>query len=446
MRLVFLAVLLAACGGKLAGDEDGGVPIDASTKDASKKDATPIVDTGIDVAPPLDGGVNVSGDGPGFDSEDEIAVAPDGTIAILWSAFNTQNFVAMRYAFSVDDGKTFGAPIDLIVPSGLYPGDPAITVDAQGNFWAAYLGIKYSGQNVAYTRVFVAESPKGSLKFNPPVEVSQPNNTTELIDHPKIFVTKQGTLLVGWADIPQPSGQTATGVVARSTDGSTWTRTTVVQQPESTFANFFWFCESAAGVHTTFLEATSSAFFAGIRTSTDDGASFGTGLSTHVSLDADQVAGLDPMCVTNGNDVWVMYSTTQNPSVDETTLDGADHLWVAHSADGAQTFPTRIDGLDLSASKLATIPLLVRDGAGMLDVAYVAGNADQDSNGSIRFTRSGGPSKVVDGPMLFDLSRTSQTWVGDYFGGVAHAGALYLAYPRNETGLDHIYFAKVAVP
>lgn len=446
MKFVLCAMLLAACGGKL-GDDDGGGPSDASTDKSVKKDGPTVVDTGIDVTPPLDAGVNVSGNGPDFESEDEIAVAPDGTIAILWSAFTqTPPYVAMRYAFSTNDGKSFGAPADVITPNGLYPGDPAITVDAQGNFWASYLGISYSGQKVAYSRVYVAEAPKGTLKFGPPVEISPPSNTTDLIDHPKIHVTGAGTLLVGWADLAGPSFQTATGVVARSTNGTTWTRTTIVDQSEAVFANFFWFCESSAGVHTVFLEASSAAFFTGLRTSTDDGISFGTGNSTQVSLDGDQVAGLDPMCEGNGSDVWVMYMTTQSPSVDETTLDGADHVWIAHSSNGGQTFPQRTESLDAKSSKLATIPLLVRDEVGMLDVAYVGGNFDQDSNGGIWLTRSGGPGKKVDGPMLFDLSRTSQTWVGDYFGGVARAGALYLAYPRNETGLDHIYFAKVAVP
>jgi hypothetical protein len=451
MRLVFFAALvLVACGGKFADDDDAG-PGDASIKDVVvKKDGPPIIDTSIDLTPPPPppppGGLNVSGNGPGNDSEDEIAVAPDGTIAILWSSFiPTSPFVTMRYAFSTNDGKSFSAPVDVITPSGLLPGDPAITVDAQGNFWAAYLGIAFNGQNVDYSRVFVAEAPKGTMKFGMPVEVSPPSQTTSLIDHPKIHVTSAGTLLVGWADIPN-GGQTATGVVARSTNGTTWTRTTIVQEPESPFANFFWFCDSAAGVHTVFLEATNINFFAALRTSTDDGLSFGSGNSIQVSLDADQVAGLDPMCAANGNEVWVMYMTTQSPSIDETTLDGADHIWVAHSTNGGQTFPSRTESLDTKASKLATIPLLVRDNAGVLDVAYVAGNADQDTNGSIRFTRGGGPSTFVDGPMLFDLSRTSQTWVGDYFGGVPHAGSLYLAYPRNETGLDHIYFAKVAVP
>jgi len=445
--LAALAVALLACGGTVADDD---ASTDASTDVVTKKDAKPVVDTGIDVSPPLDAGVNVSGQGPGYESEDEIAVAPDGTIAILWSGF-TQGapYITMQYAFSTDDGKSFTAPKDVLIDPALYPGDPAITVDAQGNFWASYLGISYAGQNLQYTRVFVAEAPKGTLAFGAPVEISPPNNTTALIDHPKIFVTKAGTILVGWASFPTPTAQTATGVVARSTNGTTWTRTTIIDEPEASFGTFFWFCEGASAVYTTFLEAT-NAFVAGARASLDDGISFGT-TSTQVSLDTDAIAALDPMCVASGSDMWVMYGTTQNPSVDETTIDGADHVWIAHSGDGAKTFDApRVDALDLKASKLGTLPLMVRDATGALDVAYIAGNAADDQSGSIRFTRTLGAtasaSQVVDGPMIFDLGRTTQTWLGDYFGGVVHSGAFYLAYPRNETGLDHIYFAKVALP
>ncbi len=453
MRL-FLAIACAsllACGGKLADDTTS----DASTTDVIiKKDAKPPIDTGLpDVKPPpppLDAGLNVSGQGPGYESEDQIAVAPDGTIAILWSAFTqTAPYVAMQYSFSTDDGKTFSAPKDVITPNGLLPGDPAITVDAQGNFWASYLGIKYAGQSVDYSRVYVAEAPKGTFAFNMPVEISPPNNTTSLIDHPKIFVTKAGSLLVGWADFPN-TNTNFSGVIARSTDGANWTRTTVITQPEALYGTFFWFCQGASAVYTTFLEATSAKSFISARASTDDGVTFGAG-STQVSPDTDQVAALDPFCAASGSDVWVMFGTTQSPSVDATTLDGADHLWIMHSGDGASTFDTaRVDALDSKASQLATIPLMVRDSKGVLDVAYVAGDFSGDPSGSIRMTRTTGltaaPSKAIDGPMIFDLSRTDQSWVGDYFGAIDHAGTLYVAYPRNETGLDHIYFAKVALP
>jgi hypothetical protein len=56
------------------------------------------------------------------------------------------------------------------------------------------------------------------------------------------------------------------------------------------------------------------------------------------------------------------------------------------------------------------------------------------------------PSLLVDEPLLFEQSRVTSTWLGDYFGAVVHAGALYVAYPRNDQGLTHIYFAKELLP
>jgi hypothetical protein len=182
----------------------------------------------------------------------------------------------------------------------------------------------------------------------------------------------------------------------------------------------------------------------------DDGNTWTTA-PVQVSLDTDQIAGLDPFCVTSGSDVWVMYGTTLMPSMDSTTLDGADHIFIAHSPNGGASFDmARPDAIDHGADMLATIPLMTLDGSGKLDTAYVAGNMQGDPAGSIRFTRTTGTtvgaSTQVDGPMLFDLSRVTQTWVGDYFGGVVHGSALYLAYPNTASGQTHIYFRKLALP
>lgn len=447
MRLWFaLAVAVAACGGTItdSGDAGDGGGVDVVVG----KDAKPPVESGPDAAPGI--GVNVSGDGPGYESEDQIAVAPDGTIAILWQAF-TQGppYIAMNYAFSVDGGQTFSTPQPVVLGGGLYPGDPAITVDANGNFWASYLGIAYTGQTLAYTNVYVAEAPNGSQTFGAPTLVSTPNNSTDLNDHPKIFATKTGTLLVGWADYPSTNASTGTGVLARTANGTNWTLTTLIGQPEASFATFFWFCEGASNVYTAFLEGTTQ-FVIGVRSSADDGATFTS--STVVASDPlDAVSALDPACAASGDDLWVMYPTTNDPSVDESTIDPVDHIWITHSAtDGASFDATHVDMLDTKVAALGTLPLLVRDQASKLDVAYVAGASSGDTNGSIRFTRTDGvsvsASTFVDGPMTFDLSRVDQGWLGDYFGGVAHQGSFYLAYPRNETGLDHIYFAKLPLP
>lgn len=451
---IWLACLaaLVACGGKLADDGDASTPPDASS-DAiiikKKKDAAPPADVSVPEAGPPDGGAVQVSNGPGFEAENQIAVAPDGTIGILWQAFGGSPYVAMQYSFSTDDGKTFTPPQSVFTPGGLYPGDPSINVDAAGNFYASYLGIKYDTMGgVSYTRVYVATSPKGAMTFGPPIEISTPNNTTDLYDHPKTFITQAGAILVGWADFPTPTAQTAAGTVARSTDGASWTRTVVTASPE-VFSNLLWFCEGGAHVYLASYDVSQSAVLVALRTSTDDGATW-SATPTQASLDLDEVAGLDPFCVATSSDLWVMYATTVMPATDATTLDPADHVYIAHSADfGASFDMARPDVMDHS-SGMATIPAMAMDGSGKLDVAYIAGNSEGDPNGAVRFTRTSGmtvsPSAVVDGPMTFTLSRTSMAWVGDYFGEVVHGPGLYVAYPNNASGQTHIYFRKLALP
>jgi len=448
MRTFVALAFLCACGGQIdPGTADGG----GAGKDAASKHDVVTVPDVVDAGPAPIGGVNVSGGGLGYQAEDQIAVAPDGTIAILWTEIlPTPPYVTMGYRFSTDDGQSFTPTQHITVPATLFPGDPTITVDADGNFYAGLLAIHYSSQTADYSQVYVARADKGSLSFGTPVEVSEPGNTTMLFDHPKIFVTSKGRILVGYASFAGMQAATAVGVVASSPDGVAWSRTEVVGQPEAAFANLFWFCEGQSSVYTTFLEATNADYFVGLRASADDGVTWSPS-STSVSLPGEPLAGLDPGCVASGDDVWVMYTTTKKPSIDESTLDMADAIRVAHSPNAGASFDAkRGEALDTAQSELAMIPILARESSGRLDVAYVAGDAAGDPNGSVRYDTMAGvvatPSVLVDAPLVFDTSRTAQTWVGDYFGAVVHGGALYLAYPRNDEGASHIWFAKASLP
>ncbi len=231
--------------------------------------------------------------------EDEIAVAPDGSVAILYSEFGTS--ISLSYRMSQDAGQTFGAELEMTFPGqGLVTSDPAIAVDAQGNFYAAFLGVHETSSGPDYTRVYVAKAPAGTSSFAPAIEISTPNNTTVLFDHPKIFVTAGGKLLVGYAAYPSYTSQTSQGIVSTSNDGTSWTSTTVIDAPES--ANELWFCEGQASVYLSFLGATSTAAYAGLRKSTDGGGTWST-TSVQVSLATDNVAEADVGCVATGSDL-----------------------------------------------------------------------------------------------------------------------------------------------
>ena len=452
----FAMTALAACGGSVAPLE----PTDAGTDSPivhrpdgaaeAGADVTPVQEaaTEAEAGPTFPLGFDVSMGTGAFEAEDQIAVAPDGTICIVWTALpNGPPYVVMGYAFSTDGGASFTAPQLLALPNGLMPSDPAITTDAQGNFYASTLGLHLSGQNLDYDRVFLAIAKKGSTTFGPPVEASDPM-VTQFYDHPKVHVTQSGTIAIAFMQSASIMAQQTSGVAATSADGVTWTRSTIVGPPDIQFANLFWLCDAPGALYVTYLEATQSGYGIALRKSIDEGHTWEPA-SSYANTQNELPAGADPECVATGQDVWVGYGTTPSPSASDTALDPAYALEVAHSGDGGHSFDAaRTQALDASASKQALLPILVREDTGALDMVYVAGDGDGDKMGSVRFTQAAmgggfGASTLVDEPLLFTVSRTSHQWLGDYFGAVAHGGSLYVAYPLNDTGETHIFFRKL---
>jgi len=71
-----------------------------------------------DGAPP--GSILVSSGSDQFETEDQIAVASDGTIGIAWTAFGGGASIgAILYAFSTNGGSSFTAPVRIPLPAGL---------------------------------------------------------------------------------------------------------------------------------------------------------------------------------------------------------------------------------------------------------------------------------------------------------------------------------------
>lgn len=453
-------VLASAAG---AGCTETTIVQQVAPADGGGSDAPVVVPT-----PATDGGDDGGGDGgtvaskgknissasnSAYEAEDQIAVAPDGTIGIAWTELSTQS-LKIGYRFSTDDGATFSPIQYLPLPAGLYGGDPAITVDASGNFYAAFLGLHPSGQSVDYARVYVAKAAKGSTSFAAPVEASDAAATV-FYDHPKISVTAGGTIVVTvMRSDTIDSTSTFAGIAATSTDGTSWSRHTIVDDGGGTiaFANLYSMCEGSGALYVTYLEASNTAMSVVLRKSTDDGTTWST-TSTPVSLAGETPSGLDPMCVASGNDVWVAYGTSKTLASGETKLDPADGIRVAHSSDGGASFGTgRVDALDVSATKLGCLPLVERESDGALDVVYLGGASDGDDQGSVRYTRAAagatsfGASASIDEPLVFDMSRDTPTWLGDYFGAAVHGHALYVAYPMNASGRSHVFFEKLALP
>lgn len=393
----------------------------------------------------------------GLETEVQLAVAPDGTIAIAWIAVSAgQADSWIGYRFSTDGGATFSAIGRMQIPTGLSGSDPALAVDGVGNFYLSALGVHFVGTsptaNADYTRVFVAKAASGTTTFGAAVDVVSPPQPL-LYDHPKILVTAKGTVVMGFLETQATAdgGMPTMGVgrVATSKDGQTWQVGTIVAPPAAQFANLFWFCEGTDILYATYLEATQVSEYIALRSSANEGATW-TPTSTLVSTASETVAGLDPGCVAHGSDVWVAYATTAMPATDTVKwLDSAKAIRIAHSGDrGTLMDATPIDALDTAAGALGLFPVLVRESGGGLDVAYLAGNSEGDTKGSMRYVRDAadagfGSSIVVDGPLTFTMSRTMPNWLGDYLGAVVSGGKLLIAYPMNAAGATHIYLRSM---
>jgi hypothetical protein len=386
-----------------------------------------------------------------LETEVQVAVAPDGTIAIAWIAEGPAD-IWIGYRFSTDGGATFSPIGRMQIPPGLAGSDPALAVDSAGNFYLSALGVHFVGTSADYTRVFVAKATSSTMTFAAPVEVvssSQPM----LYDHPKILVTAKGTVVLGFSQSPVSADggppTTSIGRVATSKDGQSWQVGTIVGPPSVLFANLFWFCEGDGILYATYLESTALAGYIALRSSPDDGATW-TASSTAVSLATEIVSELDPTCVAHGSDVWIAYCTTASPTTDPMNfLDSARAIRVAHSADrGNVVGTTRTAALDTAAGALGLMPVLVRESGGAFDVAYLTGSAEGDTMGSMRYVREAAdagfaPSIAVDGPLTFTMNRSKTNWLGDYLGAVAFGNRLLIAYPMNAGGATHVYFRSM---
>jgi hypothetical protein len=386
------------------------------------------------------------------DTETQLAVAGDGTIAIAWIAFSTtQPDGWIGYTFSKDGGATFTSSGRLLLPAGLAASDPALAIDAAGNFYLAALGVHYAGTGADYTRLFVAKAASGATMFSAPVEVT---TQMAIYDHPKIFATAKGTVVLGFAQSPTSADAapptTSVGQVATSADGQTWQLRTIAGPPSVVFANLFWFCEGTGILYATYLEATATGGYVALRTSTDEGVTW-TSTATVVSLPTERPAHLDPGCVASGSDVWITYGTSSSPPTsDSNFLDPAQNISTAHSGDRGSMIANRLTALDTSAGALGLLPVIVRESGGALDVIYLVGNSEGDTKGSVRYVRDSadagfGLSVLVDGPLTFTMNRTMTTWLGDYMGAVASGAKLLMAYPLNTSGTTHIFFRSMSL-
>lgn len=85
-----------------------------------------------------------------------------------------------------------------------------------------------------------------------------------------------------------------------------------------------------------------------------------------------------------------------------------------------------------------------------LDVAYYEGEAEGDTAGSLRWSRSldlgvtWEPSSALHAPITLTGTRSSPEWLGDYIGLARSENSVFVSYADNAVGAtSHTAFARV---
>ena len=437
------AALFGAC----SSGDDG--PASAPPGDAGPLETSTAVEAGTDAAEPdASKRTDISSSAKTTsEAETHLAVAPDGRVLVAWIGFGAK--FGTGYAFSPDRGATFAAP-ELI--SGNL-GDPIVAAGADSSFYIGYLDGTCSGAEVCTNgHVYIRKAAPGASTFGAPVDVSEAN-PAHFYDKPWLMRTGTGGLV---AIFNQREGQYPNNldaiVAARSTDGVAWTRSFVVPvQPLGTLTSIPHACASRTGarVWAIFIDST-SATGGSLRWSDDDGATWplaNQGQTFSLPSETAEVQAYDYRCVGNGNDLWVMYGLGNGNGSAE-SIPSLKQIRIAHSGDAGKTFDRRTT-IEIAGAAFLR-PEIALEAGGAIDVLTYRGAKENDPSGRVERLRSTDGGKtfgapvVERDPILFDASRATATWIGDYSGLVTDGADVFMSYVTNTTGKSHVAFSRKA--
>jgi len=402
-------------------------------------DAGPIV---------LDPGV-ISASPASVSEHEPYVAASNGHVGVAWISRQSPNLV-IGYRISIDDGETWGAIQSLpLPPNNNIAGDPYLAADDKGTLWIAW-GSETKMSTRTNQHVFVAKAAPGAMSFGAPIEVTDPNEpNVGVYDQPKIAVVPAGlvvTYMFGNTDF-----SSLIIVAAYSPDGAQWTRTPVAGPgPSGSFRNRAALCDVKNSGQRTYMQYLDQLVGMALRWSDDGGKTWPSANVTAVQFPSETAKLSEEIgCAADGNDVWIFYGlTTDFGANGETIMPKRDALKLAHSPDRGASIDTRVVVSDKTAGKYFLLGSFARDEGGGFDVTYYAGNMSGDPAGSYRFSRSTDgtsfPSSVVRGPLLFDTSRTTLTWIGDYVGLAASGKNLHMAYADTSGSAAHIAYYRTS--
>jgi hypothetical protein len=136
----------------------------------------------------------------------------NGSVHLVWHDMVSGNYQVLT-SHSGDDGVTFSSPLN-ISHAALHAHCASITVGPSGKVLIAWENRKQ--QNPHQHDAYFAQSTDGGASFSPPVNLSN-GPSWALSDYPWAVEGPSGIIVVGWED--NTAGGDAQAVVAVSTDG-----------------------------------------------------------------------------------------------------------------------------------------------------------------------------------------------------------------------------------
>ncbi|MCA9594657.1 MAG: exo-alpha-sialidase [Myxococcales bacterium] len=381
------------------------------------------------------------------EDEPSIVVTAGGRIVMAWDNRLSGAFqVAARV--SDDGGKTWGEIQTLpLKPEQNVAANTSLTATEDGTVFLSWGAEKVTqtGQR-SELGVYVAKLPPDAPAFGAPMEVTDPAAEVGVYDQPFIAATSQG-LFLAYSQF-STSLMSAKMVTRFSQDGgATWSTSELPSTGLQGFMNGVQLCRAEGD--RAYLTMVDANLGIALWRSDDGGQSFGDAISIPLPEEFGQLTFMrDGNCVAHGEDVWILYGLSDDVATsNHEKIAHLSSLRLAHSGDGGQSIESRVDVGDPSAGKYFLLSRLAREDSGALDITYYAGSGDGDDQASYRWGRStdGGktfPTTVLRSPVVFEQSRVTSKFLGDYMGLVWQGGRLYSAFVDNSAASHIVLHAE----
>ncbi len=378
-----------------------------------------------------------------YEAQTSVAADSKGGIVAAWIAFYADFSSAIGYTVSRDDGKHWTAPAVIKSPGGRLATNPVVVADSKGVFSLVWAGFRADG-GPTDEHIYVSRLDAGTETFPAPAIASDDGTLTKLdFDKPSVKVDASDDLLVTYADFTDNGmGVPASLVLARSSDGKTFQRTTITN--DASFGNLAALCldTTLGAMAPLYLVHLGNGGTVTLRTSTDKGMTWG-----QKTTPAAQVLFQDITCAVQGSNLWIAYASGSTPFMFGHDTP-ADVVEVMHSANSGTTFDPPVTASMGAAGDLFLYPQFIRTTAGKLAVVYYRGVVD--APGQLMLASSTNGMVWTNSPVAsmgtFTTDRTIASWLGSYVGLAAAGTKVFTTYTENSENKAHVKFAEVALP